>query len=50
MLVTGIIFELCKEEHLDSAFIDMGKAHFKGFEHAIQLYQINSRTPPVENA
>ena len=50
VLVAGIIFELCKGEHLDSAFSDIGKAHFKGFEHAIQLYQIEWRTLPVENA
>ncbi len=50
VLVSGIIFELCKGEYLGSAFSDIGKAHFKGFEHAIQLYQIDWRTPPVENA
>ena len=35
VLVSGIIFELCKGEYLGSAFSDIGKAHFKGFEHAI---------------
>ena len=41
VLVSGVIFELCREENLEAIFTDGGKAHFKGFDHAIQLYQID---------
>ncbi len=48
VLVAGIIFELCKGENLEVVFSDSGKAHFKGFEHAIQLYKVGWR--PVQAA
>jgi class 3 adenylate cyclase len=50
VLVSGVIFELCRQENLEVIFTDSGKAHFKGFDHAIQLYQIDWRPLAAENA
>ena len=49
ILVSGIVREFCVEKMPDVAFVDAGKGHFKGFEHAIQLYKVSSLPPKTDD-